>query len=88
MIAIISWIVFGLVVGVLAKLVMPGNDPGGYRLARPQGRHHGRRYPLAPVGAHADDELCPPTGRPGHAWVKPGADSMRPFEAGYPHSRV
>jgi uncharacterized membrane protein YeaQ/YmgE (transglycosylase-associated protein family) len=29
MIAILSWIVFGLVVGVLAKLVMPGNDPGG-----------------------------------------------------------
>ena len=29
MIAILSWIVFGLIVGVLAKLVMPGNDPGG-----------------------------------------------------------
>jgi len=30
MIAILSWILFGLVVGVLAKLVMPGNDPGGF----------------------------------------------------------
>jgi len=30
MIAIISWIVFGLVVGALAKLVMPGDDPGGF----------------------------------------------------------
>jgi uncharacterized membrane protein YeaQ/YmgE (transglycosylase-associated protein family) len=30
MIAILSWIVFGLVVGVLAKLLMPGNDPGGF----------------------------------------------------------
>ncbi len=29
MIAILSWIVFGLVVGALAKLVMPGDDPGG-----------------------------------------------------------
>jgi uncharacterized membrane protein YeaQ/YmgE (transglycosylase-associated protein family) len=29
MIAILSWIVFGLIVGALAKLVMPGNDPGG-----------------------------------------------------------
>jgi uncharacterized membrane protein YeaQ/YmgE (transglycosylase-associated protein family) len=29
MIAMISWIVFGLIVGALAKLVMPGNDPGG-----------------------------------------------------------
>jgi len=29
MIAMLSWIVFGLIVGALAKLVMPGNDPGG-----------------------------------------------------------
>jgi uncharacterized membrane protein YeaQ/YmgE (transglycosylase-associated protein family) len=26
---IIGWIVFGLIVGALAKLVMPGRDPGG-----------------------------------------------------------
>ena len=26
---ILSWIVFGLVVGVIAKLVTPGRDPGG-----------------------------------------------------------
>ena len=26
---ILLWIVFGLVVGIVAKLVMPGNDPGG-----------------------------------------------------------
>jgi uncharacterized membrane protein YeaQ/YmgE (transglycosylase-associated protein family) len=25
----ISWILLGLVVGVLAKWIMPGNDPGG-----------------------------------------------------------
>jgi len=30
MIAILSWIVFGLVVGIIAKLLMPGNDPGGF----------------------------------------------------------
>jgi uncharacterized membrane protein YeaQ/YmgE (transglycosylase-associated protein family) len=29
MIAILTWIVFGLVVGALAKLIMPGDDPGG-----------------------------------------------------------
>jgi uncharacterized membrane protein YeaQ/YmgE (transglycosylase-associated protein family) len=29
MIEILSWIVFGLIVGALAKLVMPGDDPGG-----------------------------------------------------------
>ena len=26
---IISWIVFGLIAGILAKLLMPGKDPGG-----------------------------------------------------------
>jgi len=28
--AILSWIVFGLVIGVIAKLLMPGRDPGGF----------------------------------------------------------
>ena len=27
--AVLSWIVFGLVVGIVAKLLMPGRDPGG-----------------------------------------------------------
>ena len=26
---VLGWIVFGLVIGALAKLVMPGRDPGG-----------------------------------------------------------
>jgi uncharacterized membrane protein YeaQ/YmgE (transglycosylase-associated protein family) len=26
---IVGWIIFGLIVGALAKLVMPGRDPGG-----------------------------------------------------------
>jgi uncharacterized membrane protein YeaQ/YmgE (transglycosylase-associated protein family) len=26
---ILSWIILGLIVGVLAKWIMPGNDPGG-----------------------------------------------------------
>jgi uncharacterized membrane protein YeaQ/YmgE (transglycosylase-associated protein family) len=29
MFGIIGWIIFGLIVGALAKLVMPGRDPGG-----------------------------------------------------------
>jgi len=29
MIMVLGWIVFGLIVGVLAKLLMPGRDPGG-----------------------------------------------------------
>ena len=28
--AILGWIVFGLVVGIVAKLLMPGRDPGGF----------------------------------------------------------
>jgi uncharacterized membrane protein YeaQ/YmgE (transglycosylase-associated protein family) len=26
---IIAWIVFGLIAGIIAKLLMPGRDPGG-----------------------------------------------------------
>ena len=29
MFGIIGWIIFGLIVGALAKLLMPGRDPGG-----------------------------------------------------------
>jgi len=29
MMSILGWIVFGLVVGAVAKFVMPGKDPGG-----------------------------------------------------------
>jgi len=27
---IIGWIVFGLIVGIVGKLLMPGRDPGGF----------------------------------------------------------
>ena len=29
MFGVLGWILFGLIVGALAKLVMPGRDPGG-----------------------------------------------------------
>jgi len=29
MFGILGWIVFGLIVGAIAKLLMPGRDPGG-----------------------------------------------------------
>lgn len=29
MLGVLGWIVFGLIVGVIAKLLMPGPDPGG-----------------------------------------------------------
>src|SRR5207245_9998751 len=28
--SVIGWIVFGLIVGIVAKFVMPGRDPGGF----------------------------------------------------------
>ena len=30
MFGILGWIVFGVIVGVVAKLLMPGRDPGGF----------------------------------------------------------
>ena len=27
---VLAWIVFGLIAGVIAKLLMPGRDPGGF----------------------------------------------------------
>jgi uncharacterized membrane protein YeaQ/YmgE (transglycosylase-associated protein family) len=30
MFSIIAWIIFGLIAGVIAKMLMPGNDPGGF----------------------------------------------------------
>ena len=27
---ILSWIILGLIVGILAKVIMPGKDPGGF----------------------------------------------------------
>ena len=30
MMTILGWILFGLIVGAIAKLLMPGRDPGGF----------------------------------------------------------
>ncbi len=30
MLHIIGWIIFGLIVGIIAKLLVPGRDPGGF----------------------------------------------------------
>ncbi len=32
-IGIISWIVLGIIAGILGKLIMPGRDPGGFLIA-------------------------------------------------------
>src|SRR5882724_8282526 len=28
--SVIGWIIFGLIVGIIAKFLMPGRDPGGF----------------------------------------------------------
>jgi uncharacterized membrane protein YeaQ/YmgE (transglycosylase-associated protein family) len=30
MIGVLGWIIFGVIVGIIAKLLMPGRDPGGF----------------------------------------------------------
>jgi uncharacterized membrane protein YeaQ/YmgE (transglycosylase-associated protein family) len=30
MVSVLGWICFGFIVGVIAKLLMPGRDPGGW----------------------------------------------------------
>ena len=30
MFGVLGWIIFGLIVGAIAKLLMPGRDPGGF----------------------------------------------------------
>jgi uncharacterized membrane protein YeaQ/YmgE (transglycosylase-associated protein family) len=30
MLGVVGWIIFGLIVGLVAKLLMPGRDPGGF----------------------------------------------------------
>ena len=32
MLAILSWIVVGTIAGILAKVILPGRDPGGFLL--------------------------------------------------------
>jgi uncharacterized membrane protein YeaQ/YmgE (transglycosylase-associated protein family) len=34
MTGLLGWILFGLVVGIVAKLLMPGRDPGGLIITR------------------------------------------------------
>ena len=30
MFGVLGWVLFGLIVGIIAKLLMPGRDPGGF----------------------------------------------------------
>jgi len=35
--SVIVWIIFGFVVGLVAKILMPGRDPGGFIVTIPLG---------------------------------------------------
>jgi uncharacterized membrane protein YeaQ/YmgE (transglycosylase-associated protein family) len=59
--SVLGWIVFGLIVGIVAKLLMPGRDPGGFivtillgiagaLLGGYLGRTFGWYYPGQPAG--------------------------------------
>jgi hypothetical protein len=44
---ILGWIVFGLIVGIVAKMLMPGRDPGGFVYAASAAREFsGRIWPF------------------------------------------
>ena len=40
---ILSWIIFGLIAGILAKWIMPGKDGGGFAIIRWGHRCRSRR---------------------------------------------
>lgn len=44
---IIAWIIFGLIAGVIAKLLMPGRDGGGFILTCILGIVGGGRWRMA-----------------------------------------
>jgi len=84
---IIGWLVFGLIVGAIAKLLMPGRDPGGWIVTillgvagsfvgppRPAGTD-GRLDRLHHRGDHSAVHL-PADRRPAHRGLSP---SYRPF---------
>ena len=71
---VIGWIVFGLIVGVVGKLLMPGKDPGGDAVpgpefpkavpkVHPEKRHTPPRSHNA-VSRHPDRPVRPPSGPP------------------------
>ena len=48
---IIAWIIFGLIAGAIAKLIMPGNDGGGFILTCVLGVVDMHSFLVAVVGA-------------------------------------
>jgi hypothetical protein len=76
---ILSWIVFGLVIGIIAKLLMPGGireasscDSAGRRRDPDQEKH--RRTMGLASAAKSAGWLCPPWARR-FSWAMPDGDA-------------
>ena len=58
MFGVLGWIIFGVIVGAVAKLLMPGRDPGGFIVTM---------NGIAEPGVEAEDEIVGQIDpRPGH----------------------
>ena len=55
---VLGWILFGLVVGIMAKLLMPGRDPGGFIVTTILGYRWrgGRRFSRPDLGFYGPGE--------------------------------
>jgi len=69
---ILAWIVVGLIAGVLAKLIMPGDDPGGFIVTILLGIVGGlrRRVRGEPIRRSRGERVQPVVDTSGH----PGGD--------------
>jgi len=71
MIAIIGWIIFGLVAGLIAKAIMPGKDPGGVIITILLGIAHGSRQSGSANGRSVLKQSGPPVSRfPGESTTR------------------
>ncbi len=75
---LLSWIVFGLIAGALAKFVMPGNDPGGCIVTIIIGvvGAVARRLPRHPARLWRDLGVRPPQPRGRRHRVAPAPDHL------------
>ena len=72
MIAILGWIIFGLIAGLIAKAIMPGRDPGGFIITMLLG------IAGSLIGYGVYDRLDSRHERAFHAWRRPHDRHLSP----------